>query len=1336
MAVAIEGFSIRGYASKMRSVNVEKSWPFHVDDKETMKKEELAAKLPLMKCPKYRWWKDEMEAMRSKSFNSSANKSDVDDRDGKKILEATDEKEKSISGERNGGVSEKLLVLVTGDEEKLVMSCPVCRSFTATTVNAVNAHIDDCLAETTSKVDQRRLQMRKSTETQAVTTKVKSKTRKRRSIMEIFAASPQIETVKIDCENRQVVVTEEEVNLKVLKKASSDVVGKKKMREKNKNCSREDAAMMTLKLKNMKKKKKKKKMKKIDGGFFAPSSRTIARAPPSEVMKKEKIHKFKVLSPVDFCGQEKVSLHDKWSKKEKPSRMKSLPTQKKDKVMQTSKLPVRQPQQDPFPGHSILKSCADVTSIPNNSAISSFQGGDKTNSCHVEQSDKHVRFSSHDEIHGPTKIQYSSADWPQLHSLSKEFSDVMAALPMRNSMETDRDLHAAGVALDVDRGSGDVSTETSSRSTHENICLDDGHSHFSMMAIPSPHNKSSQDREETCTDRFVDLNQVSNDYLFMYHQENSNESQTLSFASIPKLESTLTESFKPNSESQADESVQSEPHTGRNVAELTATTSLENANASLQPSTSCSEMNAETNGRCQFLSQVSKETCSGCDLLYQSLHHISSKELMSSICSSVEWKKQRESVFSDRCVMDNSIGLPLNSQGEFIQWHSSAKGGFNLVKPSATVGSASDFQLLNFVRPNSPASYLGMKDRNYAEAALRNDKFKVLPRQNHQQKSSQSSLSSKLGTSEIQNTGQAEVHWQDLVKRNSHSVSQLVSDRQVTDFSFQRCGQYDQTHNRTEKEKIQPEKNSECMFPNATRPTMRLMGKDVTVGINNKDVQGFENGRTSAGTMTENRLTSTVSDNPSLKRQFQQERIVLPYSGKTKETITPSLETQSSPSLGSTFPMKAADPAFAHPYLNWQMYVRQQNSLPLIRENASAKLHSFLHPLPSHTLLNKNSNFQQPTNSGTESLKMSSQVPVAEAASFNASQHLLNSAQVNCNQRLPHGIKSAFHFPLVNQECRANVQSSWPDSSSQKLPQWLLNAKQHKEANLTSSHSYSGASSDHPHTISGTNFSATPMYYNTSMVAYPHHASTFHPQKQSPTGPDPFFHPELIPALRGCKPTSVINASHRNKMKDKDGEQSKHFHLMVSDSVKIAKKRPADETGNSANAMKKPYLKMQGNPSAVRELNKRINIGGFAQCIGAADFDAFRDKTMDFGHSLSEIQKSGFRGSSDISGYAKCNTGETDFDAFSDKARGLGHSLPEIQKAGFRDSSCLKPFKQDGMVRAGPIKLSAGAKHILKPSQNMDRDQPRPTHSTVPFEAVTDSDKISEFQKSAQIYRF
>ncbi|XP_042483815.1 uncharacterized protein LOC122064172 isoform X1 [Macadamia integrifolia] len=1169
--------------------------------------------------------------------------------------------------------------------------------------------------------------------------------------MEIFAASPQIEAVKLDCENRHVVVPEEEVDLKVLKKASSDVVGKKKKTKKrekiNKNCLRDDPGMMTLKVKNMKRKKK--KMKKIDGGFVAPSSRTTGTAPPSEVMKKEKIQKFKVSPPDDFCGQEKVSLHDKCCRKEIPntsvfhkkksSRMKSLSTQKKLKVVQTSKLPSRQPQQNPFPVHSILKRCAEVNSGQNNSAIHSFQGGDQTNSCHVEQPDKHVRFSTHEEIHGPTKIQYPSVEWPQVQSHSKEFSDLMAALPMRDSMETDKDLTAAEVALDFDGSSGDVSTgianETSCLSSHENICLDDVHSHVSVMAIPSPHNKSCQDKEETCTDRFVDLNQVSNDCFLMYHQGNSNEFQTLSSASFPKLESTVAESFKPTSDTQADGSVQSVHNIGRNLAEPAAT--LENANASLQPSTSCSEMSAETNGRFQFLSQVSQENSSGCDLLYESMHHISSKELLTSICSSVEKKKQRESIFSDRCVIDYSIGLPLNSQGEFIQLHSGGKRGFNLVKPSPSMGSVSDFQLLNLVQPNSPASYLTMKDKSYAKATLRNDKFEVFPSQNHQQESSEVSLSSKLGTSEMQNTGRAEVHWQDLVKRNSHSVHQLVSGIHVTDLSVESCRQYGQTQNQTEKEKIQPEKNLDCMFPNATRPTMRLMGKDVTVGINNKDVQGFENGRTSAGTMTENHLTTTVSDNPSLKRQFQQERIVLPYPGKPKETITPSLETQSNASLGSTFPMKAADAGFSHSYLNWQMYVRQQNSPSLIRENASAKLHSFLHTLPSHTLLNENSNFQQHTNSGTESLKVSSQVPVAASTSFGASKHmLLNSAQPNCDQRLPHGIKSAFHFPLVNQECRANVQPSWLESSSKRLPQWLVNAKQHEEANLTSSQPYSGASADHPRTISGTNFSATSSMYNSSTVAYPHHASTFHPHKQSPTGPAPFFHPPLIPALRGCKPTSTVNASHRNKIEDKEGEQSKHFPFMVPDSVKIAKKRTADEANNSANAMKKPNLKIQGDPSAVEELSKRINVSGYAQCTGAADFDAFRDKTMDLGHSLSEIQKFGFRDSSDISGYAKCNTGATDFDAFRDKARVLGHSLPEIQKAEFRDSSFPKSFKQDGVIRAGPIKLSAGAKHILKPSQNMDHNQPRPTHSTIPYEAVTNSDKISEFQKSAQIYRF
>ncbi|KAK4789314.1 hypothetical protein SAY86_020633 [Trapa natans] len=61
MAAAFEGFSIREFASRMRSENVAKSWPFGGD----VHKEQIESILPPITVTKFRWWLHELEYARS-----------------------------------------------------------------------------------------------------------------------------------------------------------------------------------------------------------------------------------------------------------------------------------------------------------------------------------------------------------------------------------------------------------------------------------------------------------------------------------------------------------------------------------------------------------------------------------------------------------------------------------------------------------------------------------------------------------------------------------------------------------------------------------------------------------------------------------------------------------------------------------------------------------------------------------------------------------------------------------------------------------------------------------------------------------------------------------------------------------------------------------------------------------------------------------------------------------------------------------------------------------------------------------------------------------------------
>ncbi|KAJ0111399.1 hypothetical protein Patl1_01488 [Pistacia atlantica] len=214
MAVVFEGFSIREYAAKMRSVDVVKCWPFSGGTDEIISKEDIAPLLPPITVTKFRWWSHELDLLRSSNNSNSS---------GVENAEAKEENK-----------------LVEEEEEKLDMVCPICRVFTAATVNAVNAHIDSCLVQA-SREDRRQMRL---------AIKAKSRPPKKRSIVEIFAESRQIDKVDVDDDNldeedgqlHELDCTSAEFNFKIEKKKKNKmkkvkIVNKLTKRKKLKNKS-------------------------------------------------------------------------------------------------------------------------------------------------------------------------------------------------------------------------------------------------------------------------------------------------------------------------------------------------------------------------------------------------------------------------------------------------------------------------------------------------------------------------------------------------------------------------------------------------------------------------------------------------------------------------------------------------------------------------------------------------------------------------------------------------------------------------------------------------------------------------------------------------------------------------------------------------------------------------------------------------------------------------------------------------------------------------------------------------------------------------------------------
>ncbi|KAI3996888.1 hypothetical protein MKX01_021164 [Papaver californicum] len=284
-------------------------------------------------------------------------------------------------------------------------------------------------------------------------------------------------------------------------------------------------------------------------------------------------------------------------------------------------------------------------------------------------------------------------------------------------------------------------------------------------------------------------------------------------------------------------------------------------------------------------------------------------------------------------------------------------------------------------------------------------------------------------------------------------------------------------------------------------------------------------------------------------------------------------------------------------------------------------------------------------------------------------------------REMPHGRsmvvhekKSRFVFPF----------------SSEDLPEhWLINAKQQKVTLPALSKPCFDVSATH-HLSSKLGISS------------PHKKSTF-PLSSEPgtsirrmqksAGGTSLNFPPIIPAPPGFRRCFPSNSFSRKLFKIKDGRsKSRISSLNNIDQVKKTNTRPAA----TANDLSRSF--------------KRLNW----QC-----------KTAD-----SRV-------------HTQSNSSLPEHDEYRNIGRDMGgnrHGLSQVaihEEDGLRTLPSSNFCKVDTVGRSGPIKLTAGAKNILKPSPKIALDNPKPAHPTIPLGQVANASKVSELQKKpAQIFKF
>ncbi|KAL2496681.1 uncharacterized protein Fot_40438 [Forsythia ovata] len=483
------------------------------------------------------------------------------------------------------------------------------------------------------------------------------------------------------------------------------------------------------------------------------------------------------------------------------------------------------------------------------------------------------------------------------------------------------------------------------------------------------------------------------------------------------------------------------------------------------------------------------------------------------------------------------------------------------------------------------------------------------------------------------------------------------------------------------QEDYQKSGNHDRVLPHLVQSKMRLMGKEFLVGGNElwKDKQIIAEHH-SGGTSIDN-VTIYSKNEPSL--------------GKFRETLVCSSETEINRRSESMLRTKIPDSRFPLSHFALQSTDMHQNDFVASKINPVPGLYTHLSPGNSSAVHNMRSIVRDPVTHGYESKIVNSEFPT-QRPPFQDSCHYVNSSfiQLQNKQGLPHAPRSVIRFPFMHPDLEGHAQSSWSQSSSKNVSPLLFDVAE-RETLLSYGQSYSNlGSSCGLRTMPGTNCWTDPRVPQAHEAFCLQNSFTSGSAFQNSIAPAPLTQHALMSCYSGVTPNSVLQRRHGSQMKFKEPIRSR-MSIRGPSHGKKARKRASAASHDSSKPMKMPKL---GIPEASNfSMTKRmtcINFEGDTENIGQA-FES------DFAKNKAKIMA--------------CGEHNNDKD--------------EHTVLTGKDSFC-------GTVRSGPVKLTAGAKHILKACQKLDQNSSKSTHSTTPFAVTTTGFRLLESENSTQIYRF
>nr|XP_010915448.1 LOW QUALITY PROTEIN: uncharacterized protein LOC105040565 [Elaeis guineensis] len=1243
MEIAMGSFSIREYTDKMRSVDSKKCWPFdgHTDGGEK------GRSLPPISSRKFRWWFDELQRQRS----AGKKPEEVDDR---------------VEVEKNGNKK----VIRGSISESMVKTPPVEPTVNENSGAVAGVEEDGRLVRVAARGKQR--------------------APKKRSIAELFAVAPLVETFEDDANGSDGREEPEEDgedggerdqevevrDLGVVVKGGGEYL--EPPRKRKVLGLKDDCKKMGKVGKKIKEKiKKKSKNNKLRVEICAA--------------EKEKIGKSKMPSPVAIPRILQNKLHNKQfrrirrnliDRQKKTITAKTLPKKRNFNLNRTSRLISRNQKEvtRALPLRSILKNRKGGTSVKKDKTIGDAQGRNFIKLyC---ESAKHVSFSGKDDILGLNK-RHSPMELPHLQNLCKIFSDILAASSaMDNLSKVDKCPTPTEGAQVVNSSDTDLATsvEGTNGTLSEEKQLSDSCGHCNPWSFTDPRKGKSPETKGTPLCESVDLNYAVQDCseLSCFRLDCSTMSHTDAYSGNAEDLNPIRKA-KSNcvAETHGEQSAQMTADDIRNqhspiekcVPSSKSRSSLTlTGNPGLQHSTSSMEKGLEANKGQHPPCVDSIDFCSQ-QPRFQPVRHHSPERLMSSISSSVGSKEFGESKITsdlmsrcrDKRIDEDFISLPLNSQGELMQLRSNTKSAYSdfYEKQDSVRNSVCNVPLPNYVEPN--CSHVKLKGK-FICASL------------YQKNRSNWSLDGYYPASKVATSGLGFTDLQGFVRmemQNHKDFEQSTHcDPNEMEVSCCACRECNKTEHYVDRVNFHAEMKLDKKFQPATQPTMRLMGQNVAVGRSNEECLGFNDGKTwtEKELIAQNCPSITVSDKPFLQRWFPGESVENAESVSSTENFFKSLEVPS-----SFYPMPATEFRSNPMHLDFQPQWSLGSEISPAIESHGYDVDLFGHSVPQH-LLKKTYSAVVNCNSGTQHVKREHQQPVLGSYPQNVNRHM-----------------------LLNPACPD--QDSWsfsrtPIAHSPTLPHWLLNATQQKKLQQSSCPYSAPLSAHQPSVIHGNNVFTFSSPYPTPAISFPFYGSNTS-QTYSLPGPAPVVHHLAISALGANKSHPAVNTSYRSK-KNKNVRKFQFANVKGLDCTNRTIKRPADKGDASMNSAKKVNLNLQEDSTVQKDTGRREQRHGNKKCsIGSSEINACGSKITDVGLPA------------------------------------LGNEDNLVVASG-PDASNFYPQESTGFV-----KLSAGAKHILNPCQNMDQDKYRPVHSTIRFAVGTSSDRKQGSQnKGSKVYGF